>query len=285
MNNAVDPFDSADFAPERVILPWLQVLHNEDPEKAGFFIAAENAAQAEITIPGTWKMHQVRFKSGTTDRATGRFIPAYAEGFLFDSARMLIVRQGELSMSSKRSANSSETYIGRYDNKIYQAEKGNLVLKTRYLIYLLGDNNELLHQSPLQFTGKGVFGATFSQHLRDFQSELQKAYGKQRGLKFLIYGVFAVKTTSELRGEAPNTAYVTVTSDHLVPTKDNWTNLFVGYDAPLREKILADYEAFGNFDLKNQPAPAEDKTTVESTTSETINHFDYPIGDTSGIPF
>lgn len=253
-DNNLDLFDSADFSPEKIVLPWLQVLHNEDPEKAGFFLTVENAEASDIIIPQDWQPHKVRFKSGDVDRATGKFTPSSAEGYLFSSARMLIVRQGVLSMYSKRSGNNSETCLGRYDYQTYQAQKSNIILKTKYLIYLLLGNNKLLHQSPLQFTTKGVFGATFAEHLKAFQTELQKSYGKQRGEKFLINGVFAVKIASELRGTPPDTAWCSVVESHQIPTKDNWRELFVGYDEAMREKLLADYEAFTDFDRKSQKA-------------------------------
>lgn len=279
----IDPFDNAEFAPERVTLPWLQVLHSEDPEKSGFFITLENCGQAEITIPDSWQLFKARFKSGETDRTTGKFIPGTAEGYLFSSAKMLVIRQGELAMFSKRSGNNSETYLGKYDYPTYQSQKNNLVLKTRYLIYLLGDLGELLHQSPIQFTAKGVFGATFSEHLRAFQSELQKAYGKQRGEKFLINGVFAAKTASELRGTPPDTAWVTVVESHQTPTKENWKDLFVGYDESIREKLLGDYEAFSNFDSKNQPA--EESNTTSSVTDEIADdHLPLP-SEESEVPW
>lgn len=265
-----DPFDTPDFAPERVSLPWLQVLHNEDPEKAGLFITLDNAEAADIQMPSSWRKFKARFKSGEVDRATGKFSPSTAEGYLFTDARLIVLRSGALSMFSKRSANGSESYLGRYDYQVYQEQRNNLILKTKHLIYLLSEDNQLLHESPLQFTTRGVFGATFAEHLKAFYSELQKAYGKQRGEKFLINGVFTFHTTSEMRGTPPDTAWVTVVDSHLIPTKDNWRqDCFVGYDDSLREKLLTDYEAFADFDVKGQPE--EEKTTINPETGEILN--------------
>lgn len=265
-----DPFDTPDFAPERVSLPWLQVLHNEDPEKAGLFITLDNAETADIQVPFSWRKFKARFKSGEADRATGKFIPATAEGYLFDEARMIVLRSGALSMFTKRSANGTESYLGRYDYQVYQEQRSDLVLKTKHLIYLLSDNNQLLHESPMQFTTRGVFGATFAEHLKEFQSELQKAYGKKRGQKFLINGVLTIRTASEMRGNPPDTAWVTIVDSHVTPTKDNWLqDCFVGYNDSLREKLLADYEAFANFDAKGRPE--EEKPAVDPETGEILN--------------
>lgn len=248
----LDPFDSPEFAPEKVILPWLQVLNAEDPERAGLFLTLENCKVADIIVPDSWKPFRARFKSGEIERATGKFIPNSTDGYLFTDARVLVIRQGELSMFAKRTANTPETYIGDFDYKIYREQKDNLILKLKYLIYLLSSNNQLLHQTPIKFTGRGVFGATFSEHLRAFHKELQAAYGKQRGSRFLINGVFAIKTASELRGVSPDTTWVTTVESHLVPTRESWRELFVGFDAAMREKLLADFEAFADFDRKGQ---------------------------------
>jgi hypothetical protein len=266
-----DLFNSDEFLPEKQIIPWLQVLNAEDPERAGFFISIENCKSADIIIPESWKPFKARFKSGETDRTTGRFIPNTTDGYLFTDARFLVVRQGTLSMFSKRTASAPEAYIGTFDYKVYREQKDSLILKTKHLVYLLSDDNQLLHQSPIQFTGKGVFGATFSEHLRAFQSELQKSYGKQRGAKFLINGVFCCKTASELRGESPNTAWVSVIESHLVPTKETWKDLFVGYDDALREKLLSDYEAFSDFDKKSS---SQEKTVVDAGASGITNIYE-----------
>lgn len=261
-NTTIDHFDSSDFAPERVTLPWLQVLNNEDPEKSGLFISQQNAETAAIAIPKHWQPFKARFKSGTTDRATGRFLPGVQEGYLFTSARILVVRVGPLSMYTKRTAQAGETYLGIYDRETYLEQRDSLALKTKHLVYLLSSKNELLHDTPMQFTARGVFGATFAQHLREFQTELQTAYGKQRGAKFLINGIFAFETTSEVRGTPPNTAWVTVVANHAKPAKENWRELFVGYNDQLREKLLQDYESFADFGIR--------KETVDPDTGEIL---------------
>lgn len=257
----LDPFDTPEFAPEKVTLPWLQVLNAEDPERSGLFLTLENCKNADIIVPDSWKPFRARFKSGELDRVTGKFVPNSTDGYIFTDARFLVIRQGALSMFAKRTANTSETYIGDFDYKIYREQKNNLILKIKYLVYLLSSDNQLLHQSPIQFTGRGVFGATFSENLRAFHKELQAAYGKQRGQRFLINGVLAIKTASELRGVSPDTTWVTAVESHLVPTRENWRQLFVGYDDAMREKLLADYEHFSDFDTKlhkAQDPPAGD---------------------------
>ncbi len=269
----IDPFDTADFAPEKQTLPWLQVLHNEDPDKAGFFLTSDNVETSGIRILSNWRTHKARFKSGETNRATGKFEANTSEGVIFNQARMLVLRPGELSMYTKRLGNNPESYLGRFDYATYQEQKSGLVLKTKYLIYLLSEDNQLLHESPLQFNVKGCFGATFSEHLKAFQSELQRCYGKQRGDKFLINGVFAVSTASELRGQAPDTAFVTVVDSHGVPAKDNWKQeYFVGYDEVLREKLLQEYESFASFNTKNLPQEETEQTFTDPVTGEILPH-------------
>lgn len=104
----IDIFDTADFAPEKQTLPWLQVLHNEDPDKAGFFLTSDNIETSSIKIPGDWRTHKARFKSGETNRATGRFEANTSEGVIFNQARMLVLRSGELAMYTKRIGSTPE---------------------------------------------------------------------------------------------------------------------------------------------------------------------------------
>jgi hypothetical protein len=282
----LDLFDAPDFAPERTTLPWMQVLHNEDPGKAGLFITNENIESANIEVPSAWRQFKARFKSGEVDKSTGKFVPATAEGYLFSRARMLVLRSGALSMFSKRSGNNSENYLGSFDYKVYESQRSNLTLKTKHLIYLLSDDNQLLHQSPLQFSTKGCFGATFAEHLKAFQTELQKAYGKPRKQKFLACGVFDFTVAPELRGTPPDTAWVTVIESHSAPTKDNWREqYFVGYDDELREKLLADYETYADFDKKQQ-AEVEREPVVDPSTGEILTHpmqLDAPEPDADGV--
>ncbi len=67
-NSIQDRFDGDDFAPQRPRLPWLQVLHSEDPGKSGFFITLENCEASAISIPDNWQPFKARFKSGEVDR-------------------------------------------------------------------------------------------------------------------------------------------------------------------------------------------------------------------------
>lgn len=51
----------------------------------------------------------------------------------------------------------------------------------RYLIMLVDDAGQILHDAPIQYKAKGAAGATFSIELNEFYKDLNAAYGKLRG--------------------------------------------------------------------------------------------------------
>jgi hypothetical protein len=64
-----------------------------------------------------------------------------------------------------------------------------------------------MHESPLMLTTKGSFCGSFGETVRNFHSEMSKAYGaatgakKPRGDRFMALSVLAVRVQPELKGK------------------------------------------------------------------------------------
>ena len=185
-----DEFDSAAFEEHRELLPYLQMLNHQDPSQSGFFITLENAEAAHFTPTEEWTEHLAVFQNGQT-----------AEGYRTLTARFLILRKSKLLMFNRENGE----FIGDYQKSRY--DRATMVLKTRYLIFLVDKDKRLLHQSPLLFTTKGSFCGSFGETLKQFHSEMSKAYGaathakKPRGGRFMALSVLAVRVAPVLKGD------------------------------------------------------------------------------------
>ena len=107
----------------------------------------------------------------------------------------------------------SSKFISEYQKSRY--DRATMVLKTRYLTFLVDKDKWLLHQSTLLFTTKGSFCGSFGETLKQFHSEMSKAYGaathakKPRGesakrrhsQRFMALSVLAVRVTPVLKGD------------------------------------------------------------------------------------
>ena len=143
-----------------------------------------------------------------------------AEGYRALTARFLILRKSKLLMFDRESSE----FIGDYQKSRY--DRATMVLKTRYLTFLVDKDKRLLHQSPLLFTTKGSFCGSFGETLQQFHSEMSKAYGaathakKPRGDRFMALSVLAVRVTPVLKGDRKK-SWVCSVESHGVPTIEN----------------------------------------------------------------
>ncbi len=268
-----DEFDSREFEDGRESLPYLQMLNHQQPDQAGFFITAENASTVNFMPNDEWSLHTTTFQSGET-----------VEGYRALLARLLILRKSRLMMFDRESGD----FIGLYQKSRY--DRNTMVLKTRYLVFLVGKNKQLLHDAPLLLTAKGSFNGSFGEVVRKFQADLSKAYGaatgarKPRGDRFMALSVLAVRVQPELKGKERKSWACSVV-DYGVPTAENWRSYFVGYQPQLKEKILAAFEEWSEFgtwerevEVQEQrwsspPATVSDPT--EDGTDESFEAFDY----------
>ncbi|MEO0537945.1 MAG: DUF5895 domain-containing protein [Cyanobacteria bacterium P01_A01_bin.123] len=62
------------------------------------------------------------------------------------------------------------------------------MLKQRYLVYLVTKDKQLMHESPLRLITKGSFCGSFGTMVRNFHSEMSKAYSAEIGATTSVIG-------------------------------------------------------------------------------------------------
>jgi hypothetical protein len=246
-----DEFDSEQFEQSRESLPYLQMLNHQDPEQSGFFITSENLEAVHFTPTDEWSPHTTTFQNGEV-----------VEGYRSLIARFLILRKSRLLMFDRESGE----FLREYRKDLY--DRSSMVLKVRYLVYLVNQQKQLLHEKPLQFTTKGSFCGSFGEAVRDFQDEMSKAYGaatgakKPRGDRFMALSVLAVHVQPTLKGEKQKSWVCSVTN-HGIPVPENWRSYFIGYHPELKDRILAEFDAWKNFGKADLETHSQNSHTEE----------------------
>jgi len=113
----------------------------------------------------------------------------------------------------------------------------------RYLILFVDQDNNPLHEVPIQLTARGCFQFEFDRHLCEFRSAMTKAYNDRvTSMKSCWYSmcVFVPTFQSMLRGEAGKQRNACITIGYETPTKDNWLSLCVGKRDDLANKFWPD---------------------------------------------
>ena len=249
-----DEFDSASFEGGRESLPYIQMLNHQNPDESGFFITSENMKAVGFTPNEEWSLHLETFQSGET-----------AEGYRSLTARFLILRKSKLMMFDR----DSGEFLGGFQKSRY--DRNTVVLKTRYLVYLISRSKQLLHTTPLLLTAKGSFNGCFGEVVKKFHSEMSKAYGiatrakKPRGDRFMALSILAVQVQPELKGDRKKSWACSV-ANYGSPTAENWRSYFVGYNELLKAKILAEFEKWESFGSLEQEAEAQRQQLPQAQT-------------------
>ncbi|WP_299488755.1 DUF5895 domain-containing protein [Acaryochloris sp. IP29b_bin.137] len=241
--------DGEAYQSERQSLPYLQVLNDSDPERSGLFISNENVEASGFVPDTTWSKHLAQFKA------------AEVEGYRTLIPRLAIVRQSGLLMYDR----ATRDFMGQYQRTVYN--RAIHLLKTRYLIFVLGADNKPLHSHPLLLTAKGSVCGSFGQSLRDFRNEVSILTKKRMGYRFHALWAFCPTLESALKGSGNDTSWVTSIKSFDVPTVENFAQLFLGLDEDTRlliESAFDEYEDFASFAKSGEAAEAaEVKSQVE----------------------
>lgn len=265
-----DEFDSDAFEQQRQSLPYLQLLNYQDPNQSGFFITSENAEAVNFTPTPEWLPHIATFQNGSS-----------VEGYRSLLARFLILHSSPLLMFERESGE----FIGTYRKSRYQ--RSSMVLKRRYLVFLISQDKRLLHSSPLLLTAKGAFCGSFGQTVEQFRQDMSKAYSaatgakQPRGERFMALSILAVRLQPQLKGQAKQ-SWVCSVSEYGVPTVENWQAFFIGYRAELKQQVLNQYDEwadFGNLEWESasqrQSAASTAEASMNQGQAENFEEFDY----------
>lgn len=260
-----DEFDSEQFEGGHQSLPYIQMLNHQNLNESGFFITVENMEAAGFVPNEEWSLHTETFQSGEI-----------AEGYRSLTARFLILRKSKLMMFERESGE----FLGAFQKSRY--DRNTVVLKTRYLVYLVNKSKALFHTSPLLLTAKGSFNGCFGEVVRKFQGEMSKAYGiatgtrKPRGDRFMALSILAVRVKPELKGDRKKSWACSIET-YGSPTADTWKSYFVGYNEPVKEKILGEFEDWAQFGSLDRELQAQQRRFQgEDTSSSSENEsYDY----------
>lgn len=115
-------------------------------------------------------------------------------------------------------------------------EKGNKKYSCirRYLLLFLDENNEPLHDQPLQLTARGMFQIDFENTIRLFKQDMEIAYAKARNrdrtqMNSLWHSMFIFQPSfeSKIVGRDNRTSEACMVKSYSKPTDRNWDTFCV----------------------------------------------------------
>ncbi|MGK7949126.1 MAG: DUF5895 domain-containing protein [Xenococcaceae cyanobacterium] len=165
-------------------LPYLQIQNPPNMSLAqiekfgapfGWFIPAEQAELAEFQTTENYQPTSLVFGEDSSS-------PREVDGFLTTKVRLCILHRSNIEVQQK--ATNGWKYLGlayksgerTTHGDLPFRERDNYRLRTRYLILLLDDNNQPLHQIPLKIGMNAGVGTAFSQEVRSFRREIEEAF-------------------------------------------------------------------------------------------------------------
>ncbi len=272
---SIDEFDAPTFEGSDESLPYMQMLNHQDVSKAGFFITLENAEAVKFQPNATWQLHTTAFQSGET-----------VTGYRSLTASLLVLRQSELMMFDRDSGD----FIDVFQKSQY--DRNSMVLKTRYLVYLVDANHQLLHEQPLLFTAKGALCGDFGDVYQKFSREMSRAFGqarnthKPRGERFMALAVIRLRVQPVLKGREKK-SWVCAIAEVNHPTTADWTNYFIGYDEATKLKVYAAFDDWVEFGKPERGLAAQARRQAETATdaSTSFSNTGYGSVDDEVIEF
>lgn len=272
-------------APPSQVIPWCQMINprygTDGMQPHGLAIKLDNAHAVGFQADENWQQVEHEFTSGVESV------------FISTTPHIVIVRRGPLSVKDRESGLKLGTLKENYD--AFLADKLKFKTFTRYLIFLVGENKNFLHESPLQLTLNGAAGASFSKSYCDYQqgklvggfaAELEKAYAAYRkqpvtskGPLFHAHGIFCPIIECEKRGIEPNTVMVASTVDYKRPTVATLTQYLIASDSlesAIISKNFEEYKEFGKEPVKPEAPKMEMAGVSSSYVYADEDDFGYP---------
>jgi len=159
-------------------------------------------------------------------------------GNIIHNPRMIILQRSLLLKVETKTGRILRSWIAKESK-----EENTYMCVRKYLILFVDENNNPLHEVPLQLTAKGCFQYEFDQQLCEFRGEITKAYNeKATFMKNSWYSmcVFVPTFESMMRGEGSKQMKACITTEHEKPTKENWQSLCIGRRTDLANKFWPD---------------------------------------------
>ena len=138
---------------------------------------------------------------------------------IIHNPRMLILQRSLLLKVETRTGRILRASIARESK-----EENTYMCVRMYMILSVDEDNNPLHEVPLQLTAKGCFQFEFDQKLCEFRGTMTKAYNeKATFMKDSWYSmcVFVPTFKSMMRGEGSKQKKACITTGYEKPTKEN----------------------------------------------------------------
>ena len=294
MTNTMNPSATFDFedekfkAPPSKLLPWCQMinptLHLDGLKPYGLAVKLEQARASGFTPDENWQPVEHEFSTGAIETMLMTTTP-----------RMLIVRRGPLCVKDRMSGD----ILGRFSDfaEEYKADRPKYKTFTRYLIFLVGQDQKLLHKTPLRLSLSGSVGAGFGiayrsskmGELTGFTAELEQAYADFRGQAFApkgplfhAHGIFCPTFEAVEKGIGNNTAWVADTSDYEHPTASNLADYMIPSNSEESKLICETFEDYKDFG--QELVKVEDPKREASTPTSAVNNQAYVYEDEFEYP-
>jgi Family of unknown function (DUF5895) len=174
-------------APPSQVIPWCQMINprygTDGMQAYGLAVKLDNAQAVGFEPDSNWQQIEHEFTSGVETV------------YLTTTPKIVIVRRGPLSVKDRETGNKLGTLRDNYD--AFLADKLKFKTFIRYLVFLVGENKQFLHEKPLQLTLHGAAGASFSKTYCEYQQgrpsggfvvELERSYAAFRKLPFTPKG-------------------------------------------------------------------------------------------------
>ena len=95
-------------------------------------------------------------------------------GIIIPNLRMLILQRSLLLKVETKTGRILRAWIAKESK-----EENTYMCVRKYLILFVDEDNNPLHEAPLQFTAKGCFQFEFDQQLCEFRKAMTKAYNEK----------------------------------------------------------------------------------------------------------
>ncbi|MBO0351675.1 hypothetical protein J0895_21845 [Phormidium pseudopriestleyi FRX01] len=294
MTSTMNPSPTFDFedekfkAPPSKLLPWCQMinprLHLDGLKPYGLAVKLDQAKASGFTPDENWQPVEHEFSTGDVETLLMTTTP-----------RLLIIRQGPICLKDRVTGDIVGRLMDFYD--AFKADRLKYKPFTRYLIFFIGQNQKLLHQTPLRLTLSGSAGAGFGMAYRygktgtvtGFTAELEQAYADFRrqpytpkGSLFHAHGIFCPTFEAVEKGKGNNTAWVADTSDYEHPTASNLADYMIPSNSEESALICETFEEYNDFgeDIPKVEVPkvetATPPSTLDSNADAYEDEFEYP---------
>lgn len=192
-------FDSSDYQEfadnlvESTSIPYAQMIRLPNMavsmiEKAGLpwgiFVTLDQAEKVNFKPDANWTAQDVTFESNGKEEIVS--------GYISHRLHLSVIRFADVEIQEKTATGWQFLDVMFRDGKQTEAaakvehDKENHRRANRSLVLFLGDDNQPLHDAPLQLNFNGAFGASFGSELKEFYKETANVFAKkaaQAGVK------------------------------------------------------------------------------------------------------